>query len=193
MPGCAGRPLAGLLLLPARDELPPLRVAVQVLVEEVVAARAWLERRAPQRHPRLLQRLATLAVVAGAAGAHQVVPGVRPAAVARDEMVERQLLGLRPTVLASEVVAEKDLAAGQPHARPRPLDQRYQPDDRRPGQRPRRRADQPRPVLEDFGFAAIDQDNCAPWVTDVERLVILIQHQNRVHSSLPAQRAARSA
>ena len=63
-------------LLPLGHELRPAgeALALQVLVEQVVAGRARLGRLAAQRHARLVGRAATLAVVARAAGADQVVP-----------------------------------------------------------------------------------------------------------------------
>ena len=69
----------------------------------------------PQVHPRLVRRAATLAVIASAARAHQVVPAVAAAAVPRYDVIQRQVARANAAVLARVVIANEDLAARQPH------------------------------------------------------------------------------
>ena len=61
--------------------------------------------------PCLLRRLAPLAVVARLARRDEVVPGVGPAAVARHDVVEREVVRLPTAVLAGVAIAAEDLAA----------------------------------------------------------------------------------
>ena len=91
-----------------RDELDPGRIVrpTQVLVHPVVAAHARLAR--------LLRGCifassssAAFAMVARLACAHQVLPPVRSAAVARNHVVQRQLFGLFPAILAGVVVPQE--------------------------------------------------------------------------------------
>ncbi len=82
----------------------------QVRREERVDVAARLERRPLQAHARLIDELAALAMVAVLARGNEVVPGVHAAAVARDDVVERQVVRRRAAVLAGVLVADEDLA-----------------------------------------------------------------------------------
>ena len=85
-------------LVAAEEQVgPPGLVAVvgEVRREQRVQVASRLERRPEQPDPRLLGRLAALAVVARLAGRDEVVPGVRPAAVARQDVVQRQVVAPR--------------------------------------------------------------------------------------------------
>jgi hypothetical protein len=94
-------------------------------------------------------------------------------------VVQRQVaLAATAAVLAREVVAVEHLAPGQPHLRPGALDQVDQPDDGRQVEGVVRRAQEARRMLEDFRFAALDQNERAADVADVQRLVVLIQDQD---------------
>ena len=75
-----------------------------------------------QPEARLLERLAALAVVARLAGGDEVLPGVAAAAMARHDVVERQVVGLPAAVLAGVAVAGEDLAPRQLHPRSRAAD-----------------------------------------------------------------------
>src|SRR5690606_7490746 len=82
-----------------------------------------------QAHPRFHERLPALSVVTGLASRHKVLPGVRPATRPRDDVVDRQVIGLDATVLAGEVVANKHLTTCELDPRPWPLDDVDQPGD----------------------------------------------------------------
>src|SRR5689334_18289866 len=84
-----------------------------------------------QTHARLVEQLAALAMVAVLAGGDEVVPGVGAATVARDHMVEGQVMRLGAAVLAGVLVADEDLASRQAHARAGTLDPVVEANDRR--------------------------------------------------------------
>src|SRR5688572_16674322 len=99
------------LVVPDEQVVAPGLVARvrQVRGEQRVDVTARLERRAHQPHPRLLREPPTLAMVAVLARRHEVVPCVQPAAVARNDVIERQVVRLRPAVLAGVLVTHEDL------------------------------------------------------------------------------------
>src|SRR6476620_7546541 len=78
---------------------------------------------------RLARRAPTLAVIAGAAGSDEVLPLVRPAAMARHHMVERQFDAVLPAVLTALLVAREHFFACQAHAWPWPPHRLVQTDD----------------------------------------------------------------
>ena len=82
-------------LVPAEEEVVPPRVVAVVLEvrrEQRVEVAPRLERLAHEPEPRLLERLAALAVVAGLAGGDQVLPAVAAPAMARHHVVEGEVL-----------------------------------------------------------------------------------------------------
>src|SRR5258708_30083633 len=126
-------------------------------------------------------------MVARPAGANQVVPGVFATPVARDDVVERQILAPHATVLAGEIVAEKDLPTGEAGFWARTLDQVHQANDRRAHEACRGRADVAETVLEHFGFASVDKNDGPFLVTHVQGFIVLIKHQyRRTHRQPPA-------
>ena len=130
-----------------------------------------------QAEARLVERLAALAVVARLAGRDEVLPGVAAAAMARHDVVEGQVVRLAAAVLAGVPVAGEDLAAGQLDARPRPADLVLEPDHGRRAVFGPRRPDHLVVVLDHFGLLAEDEAEGPRQVADVERLVILVQHE----------------
>src|SRR5687768_6556558 len=130
--------------VPAEEQVRPPRLVLlvrHVRAEQGVDVAARLERGPDQAQARLLGRLPALAVVAGLAGSDEVLPRVAAAAVARQDMIERQVVRAGAAVLAEMPVAQEDLAPGQLHARSRPADLVLEPDHRRRAIRPARRAD----------------------------------------------------
>src|SRR5437588_9797960 len=110
------------------------------------------------------------------------------------DVVERELPGMGPAVLAGELVAQEHLAAGQANPRSRPLDEVVQANHRGHSERARRRPEDEAIDLEYFGLAAVDKDERSSWVTHVERLIVLIQNEHLPHVSsrpLPAAGLAR--
>src|SRR5574341_251813 len=88
----------------ARDELPPLLVGLQVRIEAAEEAVRGPVGVLVQEHVRLRRRTAGLAVVAGLAGGHDVLPGVRASAVPGQHVVQRPVPRLLAAILALEVV-----------------------------------------------------------------------------------------
>src|SRR4051794_226957 len=101
---------------------------------------------------RLLERLAALAVIARLARGDQVLPCVAPTAVARDHVIEGQVVGLASAVLAGVAIACEDLAAGQLHARSWPTDLVLETDDGGRAIFGPRRPDHLVVVLDHFGL-----------------------------------------
>src|SRR5947209_572781 len=166
------------------DELPPGLVSVQVVLEQILRRSLRLDGRVMQSHLRLFDRLAAFPVIASLARADEIFPGVPTAAVLGQHVVERQLFGAGTTVLAGELIAEEDLAAGEADSRARPLNEVVQPNDGRHAERTRRRAEDEAVDLEHLSFAAVDENERAAWMAHVERLVILVQNEHLPHVGL---------
>src|SRR6187397_404502 len=82
----------------------------QVRGEQRVDVVARLVRRTVEPEPRLLERLAALAVVARLAGGDEVFPGVTAAPMAGHDVVEREVVGLPAAVLARVAITAEDFA-----------------------------------------------------------------------------------
>src|SRR6266550_2409794 len=126
---------------PQEQVVPPRLVALvrEVRREQRVDVAARLERRTMKSEAHLLEEVAALAMVARLAGRDEVLPGVAAAAMARDDVVEGQVVRLAAAVLAGVPIAGEDLAARQLDARSGPANLVLEPDDRRGAEfRPRR-------------------------------------------------------
>src|SRR5262245_37590058 len=114
--------LAGLVVPDEQVVAPPFVARVrEIPSEERVDVAAWLERRTCQAHARFLGQTAALAVIAVLARSNEVVPCVGSAAMARDDVIERQVVRLRSAVLAGVLVADEDLLPREPDTRARSL------------------------------------------------------------------------
>ena len=74
-----------------------------------------LDRAVPRVHPALPRQAVALPQIAGAAGGHDVGPNGAPAAGARHEVIEGQLVrgvGLA-AILAGKAIAQEDVEAGE--------------------------------------------------------------------------------
>src|SRR4029079_18086851 len=80
---------------------------------EIAHVGARSARLAAEGHPRLAQRLAPLAVVAGAAGGDDVLPLVPATPVLGDDVVDRQIPARHAAVLAGVGIAREDLATAE--------------------------------------------------------------------------------
>src|SRR5258708_23919315 len=95
------------------EELEPLALAGADVAGEQVARRGRrADRLAGQRHVRFLQRPAALLVIAALARRDDVLPGVLPAAMPGDHIVEREVVAALAAVLAGVIVADADLLPG---------------------------------------------------------------------------------
>ena len=162
----------------ARDEFPPIFSRTEVLEERVVDADARAGRLVGKRHSRLLGRAAGLAVVAGLASGNKIFPGVLSAPMAREHVIKGELAGSFAAVNAGPAVASKDFFAGEPNLGTGAPDKTHEPDDRREGNRLRGTADGPARSFEDLGFTAEDEDERPPDGAHVQRLVVLVEHED---------------
>ena len=123
---------------------------------------------------RFLRCVAGLAVVAGLAGRDDVRPLVGAAAVAREDVVERQVSRLLAAVLARVAVAQEDVSAGEAALGTWSTDEVDEADNRGDFEERGGAVEVAAAVFDDLGFTAIDQYESAPDVADVQRLVVLI-------------------
>ena len=94
-------------------------------------------------------------------------------------VVEGELTSSLATVLAREAVSVEDGLSGQPSAHHGPLHHVDEADDGRSGKHFRNALDMTAPIHYKLSLATSHQDDGASHVADVERLVILVEHQNR--------------
>ena len=98
--------------------------------------------------------------------------------MARHDVVQGEVVGLAPAVLAGVPIPGEDLAAGQLDARPRSADVVLQADDRGRAVFGPRRPDHLVVVLDHLGLLAEHEPEGPRQVADVERLVVLVQHEH---------------
>ena len=136
---------------------------------------------AAQAHARFGGGAAGFAVVAGAAGGDEVFPGVAAAARAGDDVVEGEVGFAQAAVLAGVAVAGEDFAAGEAHHGPGAADEVDHADHAGDGEVGGHAAQEGGGAVErvdDFGFAACDEHDGAAHVADMQRLVVLVEHQH---------------
>ncbi len=114
----------------------------------------------------------------GLARGHEVLPGVAAAAMAGHDVVERHVVGLAAAVLADVAVAREDLATRQLDPRSRAPDEVLEADDGGRAELRPRRPDHLVVVLDHFGLLAEQEAEGSRQVTDVQRLVVLVQNEN---------------
>jgi hypothetical protein len=119
--------------LPLREELIPFLLDLEMLGENEEEVGLGPVGLADEAHAGFFRGTVALAVVAGFASAHQILPGMLAAPVAGDDVVQGQIPGLQAAVLAREIVSDKDLLAAETELWPRPMNQVDQAYDR--GQR----------------------------------------------------------
>src|SRR5690606_13773985 len=136
-------------------------------------------RLAPEVHARLLGRAVALARVARLAAGHDVLPRGGPAAAARHDVVEGQVVRVPAAVLADVVVAPEDvlavegdaLAEGRPH-------EALQPDHAGDGEDRVRRPEDLAGLLDALGDLVHQQRHGALHGADVQGLVAGVEDQN---------------
>ena len=69
----------------------------------------WL---AGEPHPALFQRPASLLMVTGRAGSHNIIPAVSAAQMAGKYMVDRQFSRVLSTILTGKMIPPEDFTAG---------------------------------------------------------------------------------
>jgi len=66
-----------------------------------------------QSHPGFHRRSTRLTTIAGYTGTDHILPGMLPAPVTRDDMIQSELAGAPTAILAGKMVAFEDLEPGQ--------------------------------------------------------------------------------
>src|SRR5438270_12002576 len=95
------------------EELEPLALArADIAREEIARSGRRPERRPGEHHARFRQRAPALLVIAALARRHDVLPRVLAAAMARDHMIESEIVAALAAVLTGVVVADEDFLAG---------------------------------------------------------------------------------
>lgn len=113
-------------------------------------------------------------MVARYAGAHYIFPDVRAVARSRDDVVQRQLLGLYATVLAGEPVSIKYRLPGQASPHHGALDHVEEPDYRWRRECFGDAMDESHAICDKLSLAVPHQHECPSYCADVERLVVLV-------------------
>lgn len=121
--------------------------------EEIVGSGIRLCRFALEMHLRLLRVASAFAAVAGRAGGNEIIPFVSAAFVARDDVIDGEVLSLSPAVLAGVIIAPENFALGEFDSRARAFDHVFETDDRWRGVGEPSRADMSAPIYHEFGFA----------------------------------------
>lgn len=114
--------------LPAVDIWLPFLILMQVPAKDVQRVRRRFFRNAHQPHVHFVYPAPTLAVVAMRAGRHDIRPNVLAAQVTWCHVIYSQIALTLTAILASIIVAAKDLTASQLDVWTRPMDLVLQPD-----------------------------------------------------------------
>lgn len=101
------------------EERFPIVVLSKVMPEERTRVGARFIRLAPQHHPRFFECFATFFPIAHRTRADDVLPTMCAAAMARHNMINRQVIRLHAAILASEIITTKNGTTRERHARTR--------------------------------------------------------------------------
>ena len=170
-------------MLGAGDEGAPSGAALEVAEVDLGEGGFGSDGVGAEAHAGFVGRAAAFASVAGGAGGDEVFPGVAAAAGAGDDMVEGEIGSGRAAVLAGVAVACEDFAAGEAHDGARSADEVDHADDAGDGILGGDGAEQGGgaiEVVDHFGLAALDEHEGAAHVADVQRLVVLVEYQDRL-------------
>ena len=125
---------------------------------------------------RLFHLAASLAVITGGAGGHQVRPDMLPAHVARNDMIDRQIALALAAILAGIIVTPKEFSARKFDTRTWSMNLRFKPNDRWTRNQFCNRADVSASVSDHASLPCKDQSNGPSGRTYVDRLKIRIEH-----------------
>lgn len=148
-------------------------------MKQDVRVRLWSLGLMEQPHPGLLGSVTRFAVVAWDTCAGDVLPDVGATPMARQHMVNGEVLCLFAAVLADMTVSEKHLLSGEPMLLDRAFNHVDEPDHCRDIKDRLRRMKFPSSVLQHLRFASTKEDYCAADVADVEGFIVLVQKQHR--------------
>ncbi len=130
-------------------------------------------------HPSLGGWVPRFFPVAGDTGADHIFPGMFTPQVAGYHVVQGKLPGFPPTVLADEAVPAEHLEPGKPPLAPGVFYHICHPDNRGKGKGDQGSSDPPATILQHLDLAPEQQRQGPAGRANVERLVILIEHQYR--------------
>ena len=149
------------------------------VMEKSVGIRTRCLGLAGQAHVSFPWRPTSFAMVAGDASCHYVLPGVRAVSGSWLDMVNGEVLALNTAILTGESVSVEDCAPRKLALHEGFFDHVMQADDRRDGVRLPDCVNVSLSVREQFSFPDTDEYHRPLDVADVERLVVLVQHQHR--------------
>ena len=132
-----------------------------------------------QLHPSLSRRPACLVVITGDTRADHVVPGVGAMPPARNNVIQSELACLLTAVLTGESVPIEHGLPGKSAAHHGPTHHVDKADYGRRREYIRNALDVAATINYELRLAPPDQNHCASHIADVERLIILVEHQNR--------------
>ena len=130
-----------------------------------------------QLHSGFLRRVPRLLVVAWDTGTGDVLPDVGAAPVSGHHMVNGEVLGLLPTVLADVPVPDKHLLSGKAVLLHRSLHHVDKPDDGGDVKSGLRRMNLSSSILQHLRLASTHEADRAADVADVESFIVLIKKQ----------------
>jgi hypothetical protein len=164
--------------LPAADIGQPFAIFSEMTPKNVHRAGGWLTWYDVQGHVGFLQPPATFVVIAGGAGRHHIRPGMHPAHMSRNNVVDRQVCNLLAAILACIIIPPKNLAPVQFDPWPGPLNHVFQADDGWARESPRHGLDCAAAVGDQRGFSGEHQPQRSSRVANINWLKVGVQNQN---------------
>jgi hypothetical protein len=146
--------------------------------EDVGGIQGGLLRHAEEAHVGFLRIATTLAVIAGGAGGHDIVPDVRTPLKSGDHVVHGEPYFTTTTVLARIIVATKDFAASELYVRSRPAHLEFKANDGGAGHLKRYSSHVSTAVGHHGGFAAKDKHHRPPRRANVDRFEVGVEYED---------------
>lgn len=140
--------------------------------EDVCSISGWLSRDDQQLHVRFFKPSASFAMVAGRTGCDNIRPNVHPTQVTWQDMVNRQVGPLMPTVLAGIIVPAEHLSTAELHVWARAVDHVIEADDGWARKAHRDRLDDTPAIGNQRGFTGEHQPDRSSCVANIDWLEI---------------------
>lgn len=139
------------------------------MIKTILGTGAWLKRLPPQVHICLFWGAATFLPIAGRAGRYQVMPGVGPAPVSGNDVVNGQDPPFFATILARMLIAPKHFALRKGNPGAWSLDHVAKADNRRQLILGRTGANKATAVYQNFRFSGKNKTQCPFDIADIQR------------------------
>jgi len=149
-------------------------VFFEVFPKQVGRRAGRVFRRSQGIHAGLFRRHAAFEMVAARTGCDEIVPVRFAAQVARDNVVDRQVVRLPAAVLAGVIIPAEDLLASQFDDGARPFDHLSQADHGWQGKGLRDRVNDPSTVQDQGRFFSQDHVNCPICRGDIDWLKVRV-------------------